>query len=78
MRNMRRKHDTAFTVSVALEAVKGEKSIAQLSSIYGVRPNQIGQWKKRLLEELPGIFSNKRERLKPHTLGGVNFAKRVI
>lgn len=63
MRNMRRKHDAAFKARVALEAVKGEKTIAQLSSEYSVHPNQIGQWKKRLVEELPGIFSKNRERV---------------
>ena len=45
---------------MALEAVKGEKTIAQISSEYGVHPNQISQWKKKLLEELPELFSEKR------------------
>lgn len=39
MRNMRKKHDAAFKAKVALEAVRGEKTIAQLSSDYGVHPN---------------------------------------
>jgi putative transposase len=60
---MRRKHDAAFKAKVALEAVKGEKTIAQLSSEYGVHPNQIGQWRKRLLKELPDIFSGRRKRV---------------
>jgi putative transposase len=47
---------------VALEAVRGEKTVAQLSSEYKVHGNQIRQWKKRLLEELPGIFSDRRKR----------------
>lgn len=47
---------------VALEAVRGEKTIAQLSSEYGVHPNQIGQWRKRLLKELPDIFSGRRKK----------------
>jgi len=42
--------------------VKGEKTTAQIASEYGVHPNQIGQWKKRLLEELPSIFSDRRKR----------------
>ena len=60
MRSMRRNCDSAFKAKVALEALKGEKSIAQLSSEYGAHPNQIGQWKKRLLKALPEIFSGRR------------------
>jgi putative transposase len=59
---MKRNHDAAFKAKVALEAVKGEKTIAQIASEYGVHPNQIGQWKKRLLEDLPSIFSDRRKR----------------
>ena len=36
--------------------------MAQLSSEYGVHANQIGQWKKRLLAELPSLFSDKRKK----------------
>lgn len=53
---MRKNHDAAFKAKVALEAVKGEKTIAQIASEYGVHPNQIG------LEELPSIFSDRRKR----------------
>lgn len=59
---MKKKFDGAFKAKVALEAIKGEKTIAQIASEYGVHPNQIGQWKKRLLEELPGLFSDWRKR----------------
>ncbi len=62
MRSMRRNCDSAFKAKVALEALKGEKSIAQLSSEYGVHPSQIGQWKKRLLKALAEIFSGRRGR----------------
>jgi transposase-like protein len=50
-------HDAAFKARVALEAVKGEKTLAQLAGEYGMHPNQIGQWRKKLLKELPAIFS---------------------
>jgi putative transposase len=59
---MRRRHDAAFKARVALEAVRRERTIAQLSSEYGIHPNLIRQWKRRLLEELPGIFSDKGKR----------------
>ncbi len=62
MRNIRKNHNAAFKAKVAFEAAKGEKTIAQLSSEYGIHANQIGQWKKKLLEELPVIFSDKRKK----------------
>ena len=62
MVNFRKRHDGLFKAKVTLEALKGEKNIAQLSSEYGVHGNQIRQWKKRLLKELPGIFSDKRKK----------------
>jgi putative transposase len=62
---MRTKHSGAFKAKVALESLKGQKTMAQLASEYGVHANQIQQWKKKLAEALPGIFENrqgKRER----------------
>jgi len=61
-RNIRRGHDAAFKARVALEALKGEKTMAQLSSEYGVHANQIRQWRQRLLDEVPHIFSDRRRR----------------
>ncbi len=59
MMKKRKIHDSAFKARVALEAVKGEKTIAQISSEYKVHPNQISKWKKKLLEELPELFSGR-------------------
>lgn len=60
--NMRKNHDSAFKAKVALEAIKGEKTMAQISSEYGVHVNQIRQWRQKLLEELPGVFSDRRQK----------------
>ena len=62
MGKTRKSYSSAFKAKVALEAIKKEKTIAQLSSEYGVHSNQINQWRKRLLEELPEIFSKKRQK----------------
>lgn len=62
MGRIRRRFDAAFKAKVALEAIKNDKTISQLSSEYGVHPNQIQQWKKQLLKGLPGIFSRNGAR----------------
>lgn len=59
---MKKKFSPAFKAKVALEALKGKKTLAELARIYEVHPNQIGQWKKKLLEELPGVFNGRRDR----------------
>lgn len=56
----RKKYSAQFKAKVAIEAVKGEKTINDIAGEYGVHPTQIQQWKKQLLEELPNIFSKKR------------------
>jgi transposase-like protein len=61
-RNMRRGHDAVFKARIALEALKGEKTMAQLSSEYGVHSNQIRQWRQRLLDEVPQVFSDRRRK----------------
>jgi len=57
---MRKTYDAAFKAKVALEAVKGEKTITQIASEFKVHPNQIRLWRKHLLEMLPELFSNRR------------------
>ncbi len=44
-------------MKVALEAIKGQKTINEISSEYGVHTKQITQWKKQVLDELPPIFA---------------------
>ncbi len=58
----RKKHSTQTKVKVALDALKGEKTIAELTAQYGIHATQINQWKKSVLETLPEAFSSKRKR----------------
>ena len=61
----RRQYESRFKAQVALEAIKNQQTIAQIASEYGVHPNQVTQWKKRVLEELPQIFANGRKQTDP-------------
>ena len=67
MGRIRKSYSSAFKAKVALEAIKKEKTMSQLSSEYGVHSNQINQWRKRLLEELPEVFSNKKQKKEKDT-----------
>ena len=62
MKNKRRNHGAAFKAKVALAAIKGDKTIAELASEYKVHPNQITQWKKKLLDSTLEVFSRSRQR----------------
>ena len=62
MKNKRRNHSAQFKAKVALAAVKGDKTIAELASEFDVHPNQIAQWKKQLLQSVQDIFSRSRQR----------------
>ena len=59
---MRKRYDSHFKAQVVLEAIKNQRTIAEIASEYGVHANQITKWKRRVLDELPGIFSTKGER----------------
>ena len=59
-RRKRRNHSSAFKAKVALSAVKGERTLAELAEQFDVHPNQIQDWKKRLVEGCPS--SNKWDR----------------
>jgi len=49
---------------VALEGVKGEKTVAQIASEFGAYPNQVRKWKDHLLSMLPELFSDQRKKRK--------------
>jgi transposase len=55
-RRPRRNHSPAFKAKVALAAIKGEKTLAELAEQYDVHPNQITSWRTQLLEGAAEVF----------------------
>ncbi len=55
-------YSSQFKATVALEAVKNQKTIAEIGCEYSVHPNQVGKWKKQLLEQLPLVFEDGRKK----------------
>ncbi len=56
MKKPRRNHSAVFKARVALEAIRGEKTVAQIAAHHEVHPNQVTMWKTQLLENAAGIF----------------------
>ena len=59
-RRPRRNHTAAFKAKVALAAVKGEKTLAELAEQFDIHPNQITQWKSQLMDGAAGVFGEAR------------------
>ena len=62
MSRERRKHSPAVKAKVAVEAMKGEQTAAQLAARNQVHPGQIQAWKKALTEGAAGVFGNGKEK----------------
>jgi len=52
----RKQHHAEFKAKVALEALKGERTVSELASRFGIHPTMIHQWKRALLEGASGVF----------------------
>jgi putative transposase len=61
-KKQRKSYTAAFKVKIALEAIKGQRTINEIATHYGVHPNMVTQWKKQAIESLPDVFSTRRER----------------
>ena len=58
----RKQHSPKFKARVAVEAIRGEKTLSQLGSQFQVHPIQIGKWRKTALDQLPELFVDGRTR----------------
>ena len=59
---VRKKYSKELKARIALDAIKGQKTIAELASEYGVHANQISIWKKQLLDAAPDTFTSGKDK----------------
>lgn len=64
MKGIRKQHSPAFKAKVALEALKGEQTIAEIAGRHQIHPNLVSKWKKALQDEAASIFSEGHTRKK--------------
>lgn len=61
MRRKRRNHSTAFKAKVAVAALKGDRTQAELAEDFDIHPNQIIEWRRQLLENADQIFGRSEK-----------------
>lgn len=62
MKKQRKTWSADLKAKIALEAIKGQRTVNEIATHYGVHPTQVTQWKKQALAELPQLFSASRAR----------------
>ena len=67
MKKQRRKHTAEFKARVALEAIRGIKTLSEIAQEYEIHPVMVGNWKKEMLEHLPELFDKKGARRDKHS-----------
>jgi transposase-like protein len=58
----RRKYSPSFKAKVALEAIKGEETVAQLASRFDIHPSQVNKWKKELTDGATNLFTSRSQK----------------
>ena len=64
MPKTRKSHPPSLKAKVAIEAIKGQRTTAQISQMFSVHPSQVAVWKKQALSGLPDVFGNGREQMR--------------
>jgi len=81
MKRSRRNHSSKFKTRIALEALRGEATLAELASRHSVHATEIAAWRKQLLEHAGAVFENGNPRVKDiylHAYGTVSEVKAAL
>jgi transposase len=62
MTGVRKTHSVQFKTKVAIEAIKEQKTINELTAEYGIHASQLSSWKKQALDIIPEAFAGKKDR----------------
>lgn len=77
MPKIRKLHPKQVKFKAALELVNGEKTLAQVSSEYGVHQSILKKWKKTLQEEGPCLFEDQRKKKKASDDGAADLQRKI-
>ena len=61
-KKQRKQHSAGFKAKVALEALRGERTLNEVAGQFELHPTQVTQWKKRLVEGASGVFNGRADR----------------
>ncbi len=75
---MRKRYDAKFKAKVVLEALREQNTAVEIAAKYEIHPNHITQWKKTFLENLPEVFSKKKDNETEALRSGLVHRKGVV
>jgi transposase len=78
MANVRKTYTTDFKAKVAIEAIRQQKTVNELTTEYGVHATQINLWKKQALAVIPDAFSGKKEKVQKNQQQNIDELHRQI
>jgi len=61
-KRQRKSYTTQFKAKIAMEAIKGQRTINEIASHYGLHPNLVNLWRRQAIDHIPEAFSAKRDR----------------
>lgn len=63
MPRTRKSHPPGLKAKVAIEAIRGVRTTAQIAQTFGIHPNLVANWKKQAMDQLPELFANNQPRV---------------